>query len=642
MSAIETVDTLVVRTPSSPTISPDGSEVVFVVSTENIAEDRTDSALWRLRDGVASPIEELTAASAPAFLSDGTLTFLSATGGTPQVALLHDGEVTHITGPRLSPFGVLSATWSPDASRAAVVVIESVALPGQPVIATSTFHKMDGLGRVGDVRLALVVVNRATGEHTVLRSGLRSAAQIAWSPDGAALAYSTWRDDDWDQHHIGVVELVELATGEGRTLFEGFVGLGGTATMTPDGTALILSGRESVSVGNGQLLRVPLDGGDVRVLAGGLDRTVLAGGGGAYPGSDLRFTPDGRSLLFTIREGGVAQLYAIDHADAEASAHLVHGDTRSCLYGLDTADDGSLVFVRATDTAFAEVEVRAPDGSLRERTALALPESDAADLIVTTWQERWFESSDGTRVQGWLMRPRDASGATPLLLDVHGGPHNAWMPTADPAFLYHQQLVSRGWSVLIVNPRGSDGYGDAFYRGVTGAWGTADAEDLTVGVHALVSEGLADPTRLAVTGYSYGGFSVCSLTSLFPDLFAAAVAGGVVTDLAVMSHTSDLAGVFGRLEMGQGDDLDYAALRAASPIARVQEVRTPTLLLHGLDDQRCPVGQAEAWFAGLREAGTQTQLVMYPGASHLFVIQGNPSQRIDYRERLFAWLDAHV
>ena len=104
-------------------------------------------------------------------------------------------------------------------------------------------------------------------------------------------------------------------------------------------------------------------------------------------------------------------------------------------------------------------------------------------------------------------------------------------------------------------------------------------------------------------------------------------------------RTIDLTGVFSRREMAQGDQLDHAALRAASPIARVHDVRTPTLILHGLDDQRCPVGQAEAWFAGLREAGTPAQLVMYPGASHLFIIQGQLSQRIDYRERLFAWLE---
>lgn len=641
---LATADTLVVRTPASPTISPDGAEIVFTLGVENRETDATDTSLWRLRDGVASPIEGVAKASAPQFLSDGTLAFLSSAEGTPHVAVLRDGAVVPVTGPALSPFGVLAAAWSPDASKVAVVAIESLALPGQPIIVTTGVHKMDGLGRFGDLQLALAVVDVASGEATVLRSGLRSAATLTWSPDGGSLAYSTWRDDNWDQHHTGIAEIVDVATGEGRVLFEGMLGLGGAAAFTPDGDALIISGRADIVMGNSHLLRIPLDGGPVRALAAGLDRNVLAGSGGAYPGSEFRFSADGRHLLFTLRDGGVAKIYAIDHADPQATAQLVFGDDRSCVYGLDTTSDGTMVFTRATDEVFAEVEVRSPEGELLHRTSLAFDtdanaDTDASQLLVTDWQERWFEAADGTKVQGWLLRPRDAEGATPLLLDVHGGPHNAWMPVADPAFLYHQQLVSRGWSVLIVNPRGSDGYGEAFFRGVEGAWGKTDAEDLTVGVHALVAEGLADPARLAVTGYSYGGFSVCSLTSQYPDLFAAAVAGGVVTDLATLSHTADLTGVFSRREMAQGDQLDHAALRAASPIARVHDVRTPTLILHGLDDQRCPVGQAEAWFAGLREAGTPAQLVMYPGASHLFIIQGQLSQRIDYRERLFAWLE---
>ena len=638
---LETPDTLVVRTPASPVISHDGSEVAFVVSRDNRETDKLDSAIWRLRDGVAAPIEQIEAGSSPQYLADGSLAFLSAASGVPQVAVLRDGEVAQVTAAPLTPFGVMAAAWSPDSSRVAVVAVESLAFPGQPIVASTTFHKMDGLGRIGDAHLAVAVIDVASGEAKVLRSGLRSAATLAWSPDGNTLAYSTWRDDDWDQHHTGVVELINVATGEGKRVFEGLVGLGGAAAFTPDGLALIISGREDIAMGITHLLRVPLDGGEVRALGAELDRNVLAGGGGAYPGSELRFTAGGARLLFTIREGGVAQIFAVDHADPEAKAELVFGDDRSCLFGLDTADDGTVVFVRATDTEFAEVEVHAPDGELMHRTSLAL-DAPADTLLLANWQERWFEAADGTRVQGWLLRPANAEGATPLLLDVHGGPHNAWMPIADPGFLYHQQLVSRGWSVLIVNPRGSDGYGDAFFRGVTGAWGTADADDLTIGVHALVAEGLADPAKLAVTGYSYGGFSVCSLTSLFPNLFAAAIAGGVVSDIAAMSHTADLAGVFSRLEMGQGRALDHAALRAASPIARVHDVCTPTLILHGLEDQRCPVQQAEAWFAGLREAGAPAQLVMYPGASHLFVILGAPSQKIDYRERLFAWLEQWV
>ncbi len=141
-------------------------------------------------------------------------------------------------------------------------------------------------------------------------------------------------------------------------------------------------------------------------------------------------------------------------------------------------------------------------------------------------------------VTGWLRRDPATEGPLPLLLDVHGGPHNAWNGAADLIHPYHQILAQRGWAILTINPRGSDGYGDAFFSAVSGGWGVEDAKDFLEPIDQLVAEGLADPARLAVTGYSYGGFMTCFLTSR-DDRFAAAVAGGVVTDLLSMGGTSD-------------------------------------------------------------------------------------------------------
>jgi dipeptidyl aminopeptidase/acylaminoacyl peptidase len=148
-------------------------------------------------------------------------------------------------------------------------------------------------------------------------------------------------------------------------------------------------------------------------------------------------------------------------------------------------------------------------------------------------EERWFTISDGTEVQAWLIRDPARAGPLPTLLDVHGGPHNAWNAAADEIHFYHQELVSRGWAVLLINSRGSDGYGEAFFDGVREAWGLADVADFLEPLDRLVAEGLADPERLAVAGYSYGGFMACWLTA-HDDRFAAAVAGGTVSDLASM------------------------------------------------------------------------------------------------------------
>ncbi|MGH2792532.1 MAG: alpha/beta hydrolase family protein, partial [Actinomycetota bacterium] len=150
-------------------------------------------------------------------------------------------------------------------------------------------------------------------------------------------------------------------------------------------------------------------------------------------------------------------------------------------------------------------------------------------------EERTFTASDGTEIHGWLLAsdrseadstgPQAQRGPAPLLLDVHGGPHNAWSPVFDGVHLYHQLLAARGWSILLVNPRGSDGYGEKFFAGVTGAWGVADMEDFTCALDALIDEEVADRGRIAVTGYSYGGYITNWLTA-HTDYFAAAVSGG--------------------------------------------------------------------------------------------------------------------
>ena len=223
-----------------------------------------------------------------------------------------------------------------------------------------------------------------------------------------------------------------------------------------------------------------------------------------------------------------------------------------------------------------------------------------ADVELFEREERTFTISDGTEVHGWLVRDPELTGPRPLLLDVHGGPHNAWNGAADEMHLYHQELAARGWTVLLVNPRGSDGYGEAFYDGVNGAWGVADANDFLEPIDQLVAEGLADPERLAITGYSYGGFMTCYLTA-HDDRFAAAVAGGVVSDLVSMDGTCDDGACLSSFELGGTPWEQPERYAAMSPLTRVADVRTPTLVLHGGGDLSCDLGQAQQWHTSLRE-----------------------------------------
>ena len=205
---------------------------------------------------------------------------------------------------------------------------------------------------------------------------------------------------------------------------------------------------------------------------------------------------------------------------------------------------------------------------------------------------------------------------------------------------YQQLLVAAGWTVLTLNPRASDGYGEAFFAGNAGKWGLGDQEDFLDPLRELIADGTADPDRIAVTGYSYGGYMTCWLTG-HSDLFAAAIAGGVVADtVSLVASDEGFPGL--SRELGGTPWDDRALLAAQSPYESVGKVTAPTLVLHGGADDRCPTTQAEQWFAALRARGVPTEMVLYPGASHLFILNGRPAHRRDYSERIVDWLERHA
>ena len=211
----------------------------------------------------------------------------------------------------------------------------------------------------------------------------------------------------------------------------------------------------------------------------------------------------------------------------------------------------------------------------------------------------------------------------------------------DDVHLYHQRLADHGWIVLTLNTVGSDGYGQDWFAGLRGAWGRADEGQFLGAIDTLIEEGLADPDRIAMTGYSYGGFMTNWLLSR-TNRFAAAVTGGCVTNLASFYGTADLGPLLLSCELDADLAEDPQRYTDLSPLTRAETVTTPTLILHGEQDHRCPVGQAEEWFTALRSRGVPVRLVRYPGAGHLFILDGRPSHRLHYNEQVVEWLLEHV
>jgi dipeptidyl aminopeptidase/acylaminoacyl peptidase/CubicO group peptidase (beta-lactamase class C family) len=636
--------------PEQPALSPDGSQCLYVLRTADADTDRSVRSIWQVGTNSGRP-RQLTrgnADSAPAWSPDGTqVAFLRAQDGPPQLWLMPigGGEAEHLTTLAL---GAGAPAWSPDGHKIAfAAAVDTLAQAGEddqaragrntaPIVAERLDYRADGAGLLRGIRKHLHVLDLDGRACRQVTSGDWHAGDPAWSPDGTKLAYAAATAPDGDltpRVPVYVVDVTETAPVPRRVGLAD--GVGGTVTWTAEGGALLVVGTAGSPLGPAGLLRLPLDGGPVTDLAQPLDRNVMPGGP-AYPGAVPQLGGDGSSVLFCVRDRGCTHLYSVPTEGGAPIPVVTGAGINVC--GLAVAGD-TAVIVLATPTSFGEIVT--VDLATGGQTVHTDHGANHSDVELFTRDEREFTISDGTVVAGWLIRDPAATEPGPLLLDIHGGPHNAWNGAADETHVYHQELAARGWSVLLLNPRGSDGYGEGFFNAALGAWGVADANDFLEPLDALVAEGVADPHRLAVAGYSYGGYMTCYLTSR-DNRFAAAVAGGVVIDLTSMAGTSDGGHLISEYELGGRPSADPARYQLMSPLHLVENVRTPTLIVQGAEDIRCPVGQAEQWHTALREQGVPVRLVLYPGGSHLFILDGAPSHRIDFNRRIVDWLEEHA
>ena len=243
-----------------------------------------------------------------------------------------------------------------------------------------------------------------------------------------------------------------------------------------------------------------------------------------------------------------------------------------------------------------------------------------------------YKGPDDLAIEAFTLYPPGYQKAKryPIVLEIHGGPHG--FHPSPMSFLPYQSLAAAGYVVLLPNPRGSSTYGEVFTQACVEDWGGKDYEDLMAGVDELIKRGIADPDRLYVSGYSYGGFMTTWVVG-HTNRFRAAIIGAPVSHQLSMFGTSDIP-LFDMYELGATPFEDPEEYRRRSPVTYLPNVETPVLLMHNEGDLRCPVAQSEEIFHGLKILGKEVEFIRYPGGSH---IGRTPWQQMDRIERMISW-----
>jgi dipeptidyl aminopeptidase/acylaminoacyl peptidase len=645
--AVEARDLLRIREVSDPQLSPDGAWVVYTVATSDTLEDKRDADVWMTSwDGRRNVRLTFTKARehSPRWSPDGRyLAFLSSRDDPrelDQVWLLdrNGGEAERVTD---LPGGVSDYAWSPDATRLALIASDPD--PDQPVtgdtakkrpspIVVNRYRfKYDDVGYLGEEREHLYVFTLGDRKAELITPGEYDEQSPAWSPDGRSIAFLSRRRPEWDRTDNYDLYVVAASAGAEPRQLTTFPGpdmdpsWGNRApSWSPDGKliAYVQGGRpELIYYGGQKVAVVPADGGPARILTGDLDRNVLS----------PTFSPDGAAVLFLLEDDRVYHLARVP-AQGGAVERLVQG--RRAVEDLAVGKDGRIVL--ASSTTEHPTEVFALErGALRKLTS----QNDAwlREVRLAPIEEITFKSRDGTPIHGFMLKPPDYRPGTryPTILRIHGGP--VWQYFHDFANLDWQVFAAQGYVVLGVNPRGSSGRGEKFASAIFAAWGEKDGDDVLAAVDHAVARGIADPDRLGIGGWSYGG--ILTNQVIARDRRFKAATSGAGQGNALIGYGTDMYTLEYELELGK----PWAALdawkRVSQPFLRADRIVTPTLFLCGQEDWNVPLINSEQMYQALRSLGRKTELVIYPGEAHGI---RRPSFVLDRMERYLAWYGEHL
>lgn len=633
------------QTVGTPRISSDGSRIAYVRSRTERGTGKGAGHLWLMNaDGTNQRqlTQAGTATSDPAWSpDDSAIAFISNRadeGFAICVLPLDGGEARIVTTHCQRPFGL---AWSPDGSTLAYTVpvdpenpTEAPRDADQPPavrVIRRIDYKQDNRGFLNDVRHQVLTVDVASGERRQVSSELRDHSAPAWSPDGTKIAAKVSNRNGMHS----TLAIFPLDGGE-PTPIGWEDGSAGTWAWTQDGASILFSGYPTPSP-QPEYYRHDLATGETTQLTDGLDFAPESGRPTISGPAQPVWIDAATALVHGIRHGA-SGLWTIDVQNGELTKMAAWDATHAGL----SVDAGCATLVQTSSGTERPSQLVSYDFVTGETTVLLDPNADFFAEIPPANVEKVTVTRDGWEIDAWVYTPNDldASRQYPLVLDVHGGPHGAHGYTWN---LGAQLLAANGYIVVAPNPRGSGTYGREFAEAVCGDWGGEDWKDLQAVLAEVESRPYVDADRTAIYGYSYGGYMTAWAIGQ-TDRFKAAVCGAPVFNMASFYGTADIGHTFGETQWG-GSPLDpkvAAFMQERSPSSHIHKAVTPTLIVHGEADDRCPIGQGEEMFVGLLKAGVETEFARYPGGSHMMLRGGPIQHRIDYYTRILTWLDRYL
>mgnify|MGYP000117814177 CR=1 FL=1 len=618
---------------SDPQVAPEGKWVAYVLSTVDSAANKRTSDLWMVswdgRENVQlthSPDGE----SKPRWSPDGRyLSFVSSRGDLPKSQLwLMDrrgGEAQKLTNLK---HDLEDYAWSPDGSRILLAIRQLVDTTTNkktpdPIVTDRYKFKQDVEGYLLREPTHLYLYNLVTKKLDTLTRGEYSETSAEWSPDGKQIAFVSNRTEDPDRNTNSDIWVMDATPGATMRQLTTWAGADRSPQWSPDGKtiAYLRSTSETYTMyDQSVLMTIPVAGGMPRMLSRGLDRDV----------STPRWSPDGKAVMGLVEDD--RQSY-IARFDIQSNSSTKQASGERVFSELEKHPNGG--WLTAISNPTLPTELYALEKGTPRR--LTTHQDDfLAPLQLGKVEGFTSTSKDGTRVSGLLFLPPgvETGQKLPLIVFIHGGP----VGQDDWGFdLSRQMLAAGGYAVAAVNYRGSNGRGLDFTKVINADWGHLEVVDLLGAVDYLVEKGIADPERLGVGGWSYGG--ILTNATIATDTRFKAAASGAGVSMQLSFYGVDQYILQNENELGlpwKGID-NY--LKVGFPFLHADRIKTPTLFMVGEKDFNVPAAGTEQMYQALRSLGVPTQLVVYPRQFHGITV---PSYQKDRFERYLSWFDKYL